>query len=112
MRRFDTPENIAPIFAEIKAFYTPVNNPAALVALDCVALLQKNRTRNYMAVRTPERGGFYYHSRVTLELFKELDAWTQAAETEPGELDAWRYQEEHRIMEAVRAGLIREYANA
>lgn len=109
MKAFYTPEHIAPILAEIRAFYTPVNNPAALAALDCIALLQKNRSREYKAIRTPEKGGFYHSSRATKELFGELAAWTEAAETEPGELDDWRHAEERRIMEAIRAALIEEY---
>lgn len=109
MKTFATPEYIKPIIDEIKANYTPENSPATLAALDCVALLHKIGSRDYMAIRTPEKGGFYYHSKVTKALFSDIEAWKEAAETEPGELDGWMYAEERRAMEAVRAALIDEY---
>ena len=56
MKTFATPEYIKPIIDEIKANYTPENSPATLAALDCVALLHKIGSRDYMAIRTPEKG--------------------------------------------------------
>lgn len=109
MKTFATPEYIKPIIDEIKANYTPENSPATLAALDCVALLHKIGSRDYMAIRTPEKGGFYYHGKATKALFSDIEAWKEAAETEPGELDRWMYAEERRAMEAVRAALIDEY---
>lgn len=111
MKTFATPEYIKPIIDEIKANYTPENSPATLAALDCVALLHKIGSRDYMAIRTPEKGGFYYHSKATKVLFSNIEAWKEAAETEPGELDKWFYNEEKRILDAIRVALIDEYGN-
>lgn len=109
MKTFATPEYIKPIIDEIKANYTPENSPATLAALDCVALLHKIGSRDYMAIRTPGKGGFYYHSKATKALFAKMEAWKEAAETEAGELDGWMYAEERRVMETIRAALIDEY---
>jgi hypothetical protein len=109
MKTFATSAYIAPILEEIRTNYKPENSPATLAALDCVALLHKIGSRDYMAIRTPEKGGFYYHSKATKVLFADIEAWKEAAETEPGELDGWMYAEERRAMEEVRAALIDEY---
>lgn len=56
MKRFNTPECIAPVLNEIKALYTPEYSPATLIALDCVVVLNKRHTRDSIAVRTPDNG--------------------------------------------------------
>ena len=109
MKAFYTPEHIAPILEEIRNEWKPETAPEVLAALNCEALLNRKRSRDYMAIRTPEKGGFYYTGKAARHLLRELAAWTEAAETEPGELDGWMYAEERRIMEAVRAALIEEY---
>lgn len=109
MKAFYTPEHIAPIMDEIRRGWKPTGSKAAREYLHCEALLQKRGGRDFMAIRTPEKGGFYYTGPAARQLMKELAEWTKAAETEPGELDAWSYQEERRIMEAIRAALIDEY---
>ena len=111
MKRFYTAEYIEPVISEIKTLYKPVYSQKVLKALDCKVLLQKRNARDSIAVRTPDKGGFNYYSGNAIKaLFKDLAAWKQAAETYQGELDAWSYQEERRIMEAIRNALIREYA--
>ena len=111
MKRFDTAAHIAPVLNEIKALYTPEYGGTVLKALDCVVVLNKRHTRDAIAVRTPDKGSFNYYSGNAIKaLFKDLAAWKRAAETYQGELDAWSYQEERRIMEAIRTALIKEYA--
>ena len=111
MKAFYTPEHIAPIMDEIRRTWKPTGSKAAREYLHCEALLQKRGGRDFMAIRIPERGGFYYTGPAARQLIKELAEWTKAAETEPGELDRWLYQEEQRIMEAIRAALIDEYSD-
>lgn len=112
MKSFATPKYITPVLEEIKARYTPEYSPATLAALNCAVLLKRNRTREYIAIRENDRS-FYYsdngRSAAMKALFADLKAWTEAAETYAGELDGWSYQEERRIMEAVRDALIKEY---
>lgn len=109
MRDFATLESITPILEEIRTRYTADRHPVILKSLNCIALLKSRTTRDALAIRTPENGGFYYSGPAARALLKELKSWTEAAETEPGELDAWLYREESRIMEAIRSALIKEY---
>ena len=112
MKAFYTPEHIAPIMDEIRRTWKPTGSKAAREYLNCKALLQRRGGRDFMAIRAPEAGSFYYSGPAMKALLKDLTEWTEAAETEPGELDAWMYHEERRIMEAVRAALIEEYGKA
>lgn len=111
MKDFTTPEYINPIIEEIKTEYSPEYSPAALKALDCIVILNKKRSRNSLAIRTPDKGGFYYSSPATHKVYKALAEYAAAAETEPGELDRWTWKEHTRIQEAIRAALIQEYRN-
>lgn len=110
MKDFTTPEYITPVINEIFENYKPIRgNSAALKSLNAIGLLKKKKGREYIAIRTPGAGGFYYFSGKAIKaLLKELDSWTAAAETEPGELDTWKYREENRIQEAIRAGIIKK----
>lgn len=109
MKRFDTAAYIAPILDEIRSIYKPVYTPEALNALDCIVLLQKRKGRDCYALRTPNKGAFYYYGESMKNLFSEIASYAEAAETTAGELDGWMYAEERRAMEAVRAALIDEY---
>ena len=109
MKDFTTPEYITPIIQEIKATYTPEYHQSVLNALRCIVVLNKNGSRDALAIRTPAEGAFYITNRATRKVYAELKAWKEAAETEPGELDRWKYNEEFRIMETVRVALIAEY---
>lgn len=111
MKDFTTPEYITPIIEEIKTEYSPEYSPAALSALDCIVILNKKRSRNSLAIRTPDKGGFYYSSPATRKVYKALAEYAAAAETEPGELDRYTWEEHKRIQEAIRAALIKEYRN-
>lgn len=111
MKDFTTPEYIIPIIEEIKTAYTPEYSPAALKALNCIVILNKNRSRDCIALRTPDKGGFYYSSPATSKVYKALTNYAAAAETEPGELDRYIFEEHKRIQEAIRAALIQEYRN-
>jgi len=111
MKDFTTPEYITPIIEEIKTEYIPDYSPAALSALDCIVILNKKRSRNSLAIRTPDKGGFYYSSPATRKIYKALAEYAAAAETEPGELDRYTWNEHKRIQEAIRAALIQEYRN-
>ena len=111
MKDFTTLEYITPIIEEIKAAYTPEYSPAVLSALDCIVILNKKRSRNSLAIRTPDKGGFYYSSPATRKVYKALAEYAASAETEPGELDRWTWKEHTRIQEAIRAALIKEYRN-
>lgn len=111
MRKFYKPEDIAPIIEEINTLYTAEKHPAALAALDCVAILQKKKSRDCIALRAPHKGGFFYYSETVRQLFKELDDWTEAAETEPGELYLWKLEEMDRIQDAIRMALIAKYGS-
>lgn len=72
MKDFTTPEYIAPIIEEIKTEYSPEYSPAALSALDCIVILNKKRSRNSLAIRTPDKGGFHYSSPATRKVYKAL----------------------------------------
>lgn len=109
MKRFDTAANIAPILDEIRSIYRPVYTPEALKALDCIVLLQKRKGRDCYALRTPDKGAFYYYGESMKNLFSEIAQFAEAAETYTGELYGWMYAEERRVMEAVRTALIDEY---
>lgn len=109
MKDFTTPAYIAPIMDEIRTLYKPITDRATCTCLDCIVLLQKRNSRDAYAVRTPDKGAFYYSGPAVKHLFKQIDEWTQAAETEPGELDRWQWYEHQQIQEAIRAGLIEKY---
>ena len=111
MKAFYAPEYIKPVLDEIRILYKPTGSPAAFKALRCKAILQKRTGRDCIAIREPDEGGFYYSGPAMRELLKAAQEWSEAAETEPGELESWLYQEERRIMEAVRQALINEYGN-
>jgi len=112
MKDFTTSEFLNPILTEIKAFYTPIIDKTVNAALNCDMLLQSNHTRNAYIIRTGESFYYYSTSPATKTLYKELDEYTKAAETEPGELDAWKYAEEKRIQNAIRDAIIKEYITA
>lgn len=109
MKDFTTPEYIAPIMDEIRTLYKPITDRATCTCLDCIVLLQKRTSRDALAVREPSKGAFYYSGPAARDLFRKLDEWTQAAETEPAELDRWKWYEQKNIMEAIRTALIDEY---
>lgn len=109
MKDFTKPEYITPIMDEIRELYKPVYTPRTLNALDCIVLLQKRKGRDCFALRTPDKGAFYYYSESMKNLFSEIAQFAEAAETYIGELDGWMYAEERRAMEAVRTALIDEY---
>ena len=108
MKDFTTPEYITPIIAEISALYTPVINPAVNKALNCNMLLQHNHSRNALVIRENET--FYYSRGAARELLQEVKSYAETAETYPGELDRWTWDEETRIMSAVRDAIINKYA--
>lgn len=109
MKHFTTPAFIAPIMDEIRTLYKPITDRATRTCLDCIVLLQKRTSRDALAVREPSKGAFYYSGPAARDLFRKLDAWTEAAETEAGELTRWKWTEQKNIMEAVRTALIDEY---
>ena len=110
MKSFTTPEYIGPIIDEIGRNYTPITDAAALKSLDCVVLLQKKKSRDCIAVRTPDKGTFIYcSSHQARRILSDLDAWAEAAETYTGELDGWKWNEQKRIMEAIRKAIIESY---
>ena len=109
MKTFTAPAYLAPIMEEIRTIYKPITDETTRACLNCVVLLQKKTSRDALAVREPSKGAFYYSGPAARDLFRQLDEWTAAAETEPAELDQWKWREQSRIMEAIRAGLIEEY---
>ena len=108
MKDFTTPEYIKPVISEIFNDYkVESTHPATLKALDCIAVLQQKKGRGCIAIRTPEKGGFNYYGHPAINhLLKEIDLFSEMVETYPGQLDNWTYQEERRIMEAIRHGII------
>lgn len=112
MKDFTTKEYIKPIIDEIKRKYTPAKaSKAALDCLHCIAILKRNGTRECIALRPGEPFFIWQHIETVKELYSTLQSWTEAAETEPGELDAWMYREEDRIQAAIRDALIYEIYN-
>ena len=109
MKTFTTPDYINPIIEEIKTTYTASYSPATLAALDCIALLKKNKSRDALALRTSDRCFYYSEGPAIRALYKTVAEWTKAAETYPGELDLWEVREHKRIQEAIRAALIETY---
>ena len=100
--------NIDPVINEIFDTYTiETSNQAALESLHCIAILQSKKSRDCIALRTPEKGGFYYSGPAARELFKKVSSFVEAAETYPGELHYYGQKERREIMEAIRAGLIK-----
>ena len=112
MKDYTTPEFINPILNEIKALYTPIIDKTVNAALNCDLLMQSNHTRNAYIIRAGAPFYYYSTSPATKALYKELDEYTKAAETEPGELDTWKYAEEKRIQNAIRDAIIKEYITA
>lgn len=108
MKRFDTPAYIKPIIDEIRGRYKPVTDKQLLNYFHCELILDNPKTREFIAVREADKT-FYYYSSSTRALLATVDDWKRAAETYTGELDRWFYQEERRIMEAIKAALIAEY---
>ena len=109
MKTFTAPAYLAPIMEEIRTIYKPITDPTICNCLNCVVLLQKKASRDALAVREPSKGAFYYSGPAARDLFRQLDEWTEAAETEPAELDRWKWYEQKNIMEAIRTALIEEY---
>lgn len=107
MKDFTKEKYIKPITDEIKRKYSPVKaSKAALDCLHCIAIIKRNGTREYIALRPGEPFFIWEHIETVKELYKALQSWTEAAETEPGELDSWMYREEDRIQAAIRDALI------
>lgn len=107
MKAFYTPEHITPIIAEINAFYKPITDRVVMRALNCDLLLQSNTTRNAYTVRAGQP--FYYNRGAVKELMQEVRDYAKTAETEPGELDDWTWNEQNRIMCAIRDALLKKY---
>lgn len=106
MKKFYTPEYIAPIIDEIKSKFEPETRPEVLKALNAKLLLKNKKSNDYRVIRET---CFFYYGEATRKLYKELDTWTEAAETEPGELDTWKYKEQDRIQEATRKAILNEF---
>ena len=108
MRDFTTPDYIRPVICEIFTDYEPENtHPATLKALDCIAILKQKNGRGCIAIRTPDKGAFNYYCHPAINnLLKAVSDFAETVETHPGQLHEWEYQEERRIMEAIRKGII------
>ena len=108
MKDFTTPEHITPIVAELCALYTPITDKIVLDALCCNLILQHNHSKNALVIRAGAPLSF--HSASHKELLQEVKDYAETAETCAGELDMWQYNEEKRIMCAVRDNLLQKYA--
>lgn len=108
MKAFTTLDHITPILQEITANYTPIYNPPA--SMDCIILLQKNGSRDALAIR--ENGPFYITCKAMTALYKQIETYTEAAETYPGELHTWSIDEKHRAQTATRDAIIKHYTTA
>lgn len=110
MKEFTTPEYITPIIGEINAFYTPIIDKTVNAALNCNMLLQSNHTKNALVIRAGQPFYYYAGSPTTKELYRELKSYAEAAETYPGELDRWMWDEKTRIQNAIRDAILAKYA--
>ena len=113
MKDFTTPEYITPVINEIEKNYYPIINNAINNSLNCVCILQNKTGRAAYAIR-PGKTFYYSHngkSAALKALYTAIDAWTEAAETEPEELFLWNIREKDRIQDAIRDALIKKYAN-
>ena len=109
MIHYTAPAYIEPITAEILNNYSIINDETARRCLDCIAILQHKHSRNALILRAG--AAFYYtgngKSEAIKALYTDLNDYTRAAETEPGDLDKWKYNEQQRIQDAIRDNLIK-----
>lgn len=111
MKDFTTPEYITPIIEEIKARFYPVTDNCVKAALNCDLLMQNRRSRDAFCVRAKQP--FYYFSSsngAMQRVYEKIKEYTEYAETEPGELHKWQYNEEKRVQHAIRDALLTLYA--
>ena len=112
MKDFTTLEYITPVIEEIKEKYLLLNpDQTVKKCLNCVGLLRKKSTNEYIALRTGGPFFIWEHITTIKKLYKDLQTWVMAAETYPGELDTWRYREENAIQHAIKNQLINELNN-
>lgn len=112
MKDFTTTEYITPVIEEIKEKYFLVNpDQTVKKCLNCVGLLHRKTTNEYIALRTGGPFFIWQHITTIKNLYNVLKEWTKAAETYSGELDPWRYREEDAIQHAIRDRLINELNN-
>ncbi len=112
MKDFTTPEYITPVIEEIKEKYFLVDpDQTVKKCLNCVGLLHRKATNEYIALRTGGPFFIWQHITTIKKLYKDLETWTKAAEAYTGELDTWRDREEDAIQHAIRNQLINELNN-
>ena len=92
MKDFTTEEYIKPVLGWFRAMYYPITDEVVLKALHCDLLLQRNNSRNAIAVRKDEV--FYTSCPPANEVYDEIKRFAEVASTEDGELDDWAWQEE------------------
>lgn len=107
MKDFTTSEYLNPVMAFIDALYTPVFDECAKYVLNADVLLKSNHSRNVIRIAAGEPLNFpVIHS---LDVFRDIEEYAGYAATYDGELDRWLYNEQNRVMDAVRDRIIEKY---
>ena len=108
MKDFTTSDYITPILTEIKKDFYLTTDEATRNYFNCSLLLTHATTRSAYLV-SPEKSLYIPGLKSFRKLCINIQDYTTAAETTPGELDAWMGNELNRVFLAVRDALIKEY---
>lgn len=108
MKDFTTAEHITPILTEIKSRFITHEDSITTNYLKCIIAIEDPTTRQFYPV-SPKEELYIPNIAAYQETCKEIDIFTQAAETYAGELDQWNSREKERVFLAIRDNLIKEY---
>ena len=105
MKDFTTSAYIDPAIIEIKKKYQIKSDSIYKVYFNCDLLLKKN-IGNECIVIEHNKDLFIPNLDSIQTIFNAIEAYTEAAETSPGELGIWNYREKTRVYNAIRDRLI------
>lgn len=109
MRSFTTPENIRPIIEEIKQKYIFKVDQNTRAYFNSDLILYNPETREIIPIS--HNTDFYISDLKSYKMLcNDINYYTAAAETSPGELDTWQSREKERIFLVVRNTLLNDHA--
>lgn len=114
MKDFTTSDYITPILEDISGHYFIDKAPAHIREyFKCILVLTpaKDEETHDAYFISEERRAALPDLETLQQLFAEIDDYTAAAETYPGELFYYNYHEKNRVISAMYKALILKYNN-
>lgn len=105
MKDFTTSAYIDPAIIEIKKKYQIKNDSIYKEYFNCDLLLKK-KAGNDCIILSRSKDLFIPGLDSIQVIFNAIEAYTEAAETYPGELGIWNYREKARVYNAIKDRLI------